>query len=71
MSIAPLHCPQFAAQRQDLFGQVSDVGYDVASMNSKDLCHLLLYRNPTESTLANRIILEATVSFIKTSGRFN
>ena len=61
-----LHCPQFTAQRQ-----VSDVGYDVASMNSKDLCHLLLYGNPNESTFANRIILEATISFIKTSGRFN
>ena len=38
-----LHCPQFTAQRQDLLGQVSDVGYDVASMNSNDLCHPLLY----------------------------
>ena len=66
-----LHCPQFTAQRQDLLGQVSDVGYDVASMNAKDLCHLLLYGNPNESTFANRIILEATISFIKTSGRFN
>ena len=65
------HCPQFTAQRQDLLGQVSDVGYDVGSMNSKDLCHLLLYGNPNESTFANRIILEATISFIKTSGRFN
>ena len=36
-----LHCPQFTAQRQDLLGQVLDVGYDVASMNSKDLYHLL------------------------------
>ena len=63
--------PQFTAQRQDLLGQVSDVGYDVASMNSKDLCHLLLYGNPNESTFANSIILEATISFIKTSGRFN
>ena len=66
-----LNCPQFTTQRQDLLGQVSDVGYDVASMNSKDLCHLLLYGNPNESTFANRIILEATISFSKTTGRFN
>ena len=65
-----LHCPQFNALRQDLLGQVSDVGFDVANMNSKDRCHLLLYGNPNESTFANRIILEATISFIKTSGRF-
>ena len=40
-------------------------------MNAKDLCHLLLYGIPNEGTFANRIILEATISFIKTSGRFN
>ena len=66
-----LHCPQFTTQRQDLLGQVPYVGYDVASMNSKDLCILLLYRNPNESTFANRIILQATITFIKRSGRFN
>ena len=49
-----LHCPQFTTQRQDLLGQVSDVGYDVASMNSKDLCHLLLYGNPNENTFAKQ-----------------
>ena len=27
-----LHSPQFTAQRQDILGQVSHVGYDVASM---------------------------------------
>ena len=40
-------------------------------MNSKDLCNSLLYGNPNESTFANRIILEATISFIKTSERFD
>ena len=66
-----LHCPQFTAQCQDLLGQALDVGYDVASMNSTDLRHLLLYGNPNKSTFANRIILEATISYIKTSGLFN
>ena len=66
-----LHCPQYTAQRQDLLGQVSNVGYDVATMNWKDLCQLLSYGNPDESTFANRMILGATISFIKTSGRFN
>ena len=71
MSITSCTAPQFATQCQDLLGQVSDVGYDVASMNSKDLCHLLLYGNPEGSTLANRIILDATITFDKTSGHFN
>ena len=46
-------------------GHILDVGYYVASMNSKDLRYLLLYGNPNESTFANRIIPEATISFIK------
>ena len=30
-----------------------------------DLCHLLSYGNPNESTFGNRIILEATITIIK------
>ena len=66
-----LHFPKFTTQRHDLLGQVSDVGYDVANMNSSDLCNLLLYGKPNNSTFVKRIILEAAISFIKTSGRFN
>ena len=66
-----LYSPQFTTQRQDLLGQVLDFGYDVASMKSKDLCYLLSYGNPNENTFASRFILEATITFIKTSGRFN
>ena len=65
-----LHCPQFSTLRQTLLGQISDVGYDMTNMTSKDLCHLLLYGKPNESTLVNKIILEATISFLKSSKRF-
>ena len=70
-TVAFLDTTQFTTQCQDLLGPVSDVGYDVASMNSRNLCRLLLHDNPNESTVANRIILEATITFIKSSGRFN
>ena len=36
-------------QHQDLFGKVSDVGYDVAIMNSKNFRHLLLAAVTLES----------------------
>ena len=65
-----LHCPQFNALRHHLLGQVLDVGIDVARMSSKDLCNLLLYGKPNGSTFVNRIILEGTISFMKSSKRF-
>ena len=65
-----LHCPQFCTLRQTLLGQISDVGFDIADMSTTDLCSLLLYGRPNGSTYINRIILEATISFIKSSKRF-
>ena len=65
-----LHCPQSNALPHHLLGQVLDVGIDVARMSSKDLCNLLLYGKPNGSTFVNRIILEATISFMKSSKRF-
>ena len=65
-----LHCPQFCTLRQTLLGQISDVGFDIADMSTMDLCCLLLYGRPNGSTYINRIILEATMSFSKSSKRF-
>ena len=65
-----LHCPQFSTLRQTLLGQISDVGFDISDMSTTDLCCLLLYGRPNGSTYINRIILEATISFIKSSKRF-
>ena len=65
-----LHCPQFNAFRHHLLGQILDVGIDVARMSSEDLCNLQLYGKPNGSTFVNRSILEATVSFMKSSKRF-
>ena len=43
----------------------------VADVNPKDFCHLLLFGDRNLATVANRIILEATISFIKASARLN
>ena len=66
-----LHCPQFDLMRADLFSQLADVpGLDITSMDSKDLCELLLYGTSELNVVENRIIIEATISFIERSKRF-
>ena len=62
-----LHCPQFCTLRHTLLGQISDVGFDIANMSTKDLCGVLLYGKPNGSTIFNSMILEATISCIKSS----
>ena len=51
--------------RTDLVGQLADVpGLDIRSMDSKDLCELLSYGNSNLNVVENRMIIEATTSFI-------
>ena len=70
-----LHCPLYDVLRGDLFDQLSDVpGLDIASISNMDddtLCHRLLFGDPSLCTIENRVILEATISFIKNSVRFD
>ena len=61
---------QFCTLRQTLLGQISDVGFDIANMSTKDLCCLLLYGRTNGSTYINWMILEATISSTKSSKRF-
>ena len=62
-----LHCPQFCTLCQTLLGQISDVGFDIANMSTKDISCLLLYGKLNGSSYINRMILKATLSFIKSS----
>ena len=41
------------------------------NMDDDALCHRLLFGDPSLGTIENRVILEATISFIKNSGRFD
>ena len=67
-----LHCPLYSILRQDLFGQLSDIdGFNVADVNLKELCPLLLFSDQNLGSIANEIILEATISFVKASARLN
>ena len=63
-----LHCPLFELQRADLLGQLGDLpGIDIVSLDSKTICELLLLGSPSLNVTVNRIILEATISFIKST----
>ena len=65
-----LHCPLFELQRRDLLGQLEDLpGIDIESLDSKTICELLLFGSPNVNVIVNRIILEATISFIKSTQR--
>ena len=66
-----LHCPKFDFMRTDLLSQLADVpGLDITSMDSKDLCELLLYGTSDLNVVENRMIIEAIISFIERSKRF-
>ena len=68
-----LHWPLFCTSRQTLlWSNIRCWIFDTANMTTQDLCCLLLYGkpNPNGSTFVNRMILEATISFIKSSKRF-
>ena len=67
-----LHCPLYSILRQDLFDQLSGIdGFNIADVNPKHFCKVLLFGDQNLGTIANRIILETTISFIKASARFN
>ena len=50
----------------DLFRQLAEVpDLDITDMDSKSLCDLLLHRSNDLNTSTNRMIIEATISFIE------
>ena len=66
-----LHCPLYDEMRSDLLGQISEIpGLDISQYNLKSFCTLLLYGSPLLNVIANRMIMEATISFIKETKRF-
>lgn len=67
-----LHCQRFDLMRRDLLRKLSDIpGLDITKLHAKTLCKLLLYGNPHFNVVENRVILEATISFIESTKRLN
>ena len=52
-------------RRNDLLDQISEIPrLELDNLNSEALCKLLLYGNPRFNNIANKLILEATISLI-------
>ena len=67
-----LHCPLFVPMPNDLLGQLSYLSeLDLSNIDPKALLNLLLYCNPTFNESDNRIILKASIAYIKATNRLN
>ena len=66
-----LRCPRFSPHRRGLLDLLSrSIDFDIMRLSSKESTTLLLYAHPDLSTITNRIIIEGTLRFIKSTGRF-
>ena len=66
-----LHCPRFSSRRRVLLDLVSkSVNFDILRLSSKELCNLLLYGHSKCTIITNRVIIESTLEYIKSTGRF-
>ena len=66
-----LHCPRYTNYRKDLLDRLSNiVERDLDRLTSIDLCNLLLYCNSELPLDMNHSIIESTITFIKSTKRF-
>ena len=55
----------------DFFGQISEIPVlDINDVNATALCNLLLHGSSQLNLVSNSIILDATISYIRTTNRF-
>ena len=65
-----LHCCYFSNQRTDLMHSVNPVVQNFEFMSENSKKDLLLFGDPRFDENKNKVILEATLTFIKKSERF-
>ena len=66
-----LHCHHFTPPRINLMNSVNSVLYNFESLSDIDKKEFLLYGDPRLGNNKNRIIVEATLNYIKVSERFS
>ena len=67
-----LCCQHFANTRSTLLDQVSDIlKTDIKELPEHRLVEILLYSDNNCNEIANKLIIEATIAFIKLSTRFD
>ena len=64
-----LHCHHFSQNRINLMKSVNSVFENVDILSENTKTDVLLYGNPRLDGDSNKIILQATISYIKTSER--
>ena len=66
-----MHCPMLYHLRRNLVRQLSEIlSMDVSNFDDDFICSLMLYGNSELPYIVNRMILEATLEYIKSSRRF-
>ena len=66
-----LHCQLYTDLRRVLLDSVSEIILnDVRVYPDQHTCHILLYGSESFNSVANRMILESTIRYIKDSNRF-
>ena len=66
-----LHRHPFDSMRRDLFRQLTIPCLEINKLDSDALCSLLLFGSKDLNVVENRIIIEATISFINATKRFD
>ena len=67
-----MHCPRFDNARSDLFGQLGDIPQlDLSVLDYEAFTNLLLFGDEKLNIVSNRMILEATISFIEKTKRLH
>ena len=66
-----LHCHHFTHHRIDLMNSVNSVIHNFESLSDLDKKAILLYGDPGLDNNKNKLILEATINYIKVSERFS
>ncbi len=65
-------CPRFSHHRINLMNSISDiVNPETTHLPNDNLTHILLYGSNAYNVVTNKLILEASIRYIKSSKRFN
>jgi hypothetical protein len=66
-----LCCPRYQAQRTILLSKISEImGSDATVLPKDHLNHILIYGSNVFNLISNKLIIEQTILYIKSSGRF-
>ena len=65
-----LHCQLYIGLRGALLDSVSEIIFNVPVYPDQHMCYILLYGSENFSSVANIMILESTIRYIKDSKRF-